>query len=204
MIDKKTYELMKKKYRRHGSWAVWCLPNGTPKSNTSNMDWINNKALLSILNTGFVFVGLNWSSHKTNPSRNEAWANFHSSDNQKQNDFKLRFALMGTKYWGSYITDLIKNYKETNSEAVAKCLRQNPGVVDKNVKSFVAEIAHLGNDPVLVALGDKVYALLKKHLGQRFKVVKVKHYSSWIGKEEYRKEVLGVLGRIRIKSEEVW
>ena len=36
------------------------------------------------------------------------WSNFHSDDNKRQNDYKLRFALMGTHFWGSYITDVIK------------------------------------------------------------------------------------------------
>ena len=201
MLAKKTYELMKNKYGRVGSWAVWRLPSDTdtPKSNTSNMDWTNDKDLLSRLNTGFVFVGLNLSNHTTTPiPRNEFWTNFHSADTRKQHDFKLRFALIGTKYWGSYITDFIKNYPQVDSGKVIDYLRQNPDVVERNIKDFVAEISYLGNNPVLVALGNKVYGLLKKHLGRKFKVVKVKHYSCWIGKENYRKEVLGVLDKIPV------
>ena len=196
MLNRNTYSQMKKKYGNVGSWAVWCPPADTPKSNTSNMDWIEDKALLSKLNTGFVFVGLNMSKHKNASSPKGVWANFHSADTQKQNDYKLRYALMGTKYWGSYITDLIKKYKQVDSNKVTDYLRQNPHVVGRNVKGFVTEIKLLGNNLVLVALGDKVYRLLNKHLKHKFTVVKVKHYSSRIGKEIYRKEVLGVLDKI--------
>lgn len=49
-----------------------------------------------------------------------SWANFHSDDNKRQNDFKLRYALMDTPYWGSYITDVIKSHFDTISTNVVK------------------------------------------------------------------------------------
>lgn len=113
MISKETYELMKSKYGIVGSWAIWTPPGDTPKSNTHDMAWLNKENLLDTLDTGFVFVGLNWSStHGDQTKGGElAWSNFHSSY-AYQHDYKLRYAVTDTRYWGSYMTDLIKFYYE--------------------------------------------------------------------------------------------
>ena len=37
----------------------------------------------------------------------DPWFNFHAG----RNDFKLRYALQGTRYWGSYITDAINQFR---------------------------------------------------------------------------------------------
>lgn len=200
MLGIESYELMKKKYGRVASWAVWRPAGDTVKSNTDNMDWVNDNDLLDTLGTGFVFVGLNGSStHRPSPGtqRRGAWRNFHSGDNRRQNDFKLRFALSGTRYWGSYITDLIKYYPEVDSSKVKVCLRENPKMITKNVSAFEKEISFLGEKPVLVALGVTVYKLLVKHLEGEYNIVKVKHYAAYIRKETYREEVLKTLDKIR-------
>lgn len=62
-----------------------------------------------------MFVGLNRSgkpkdgnAEKKPDKPKDPWFNFHAG----RNDFKLRYALQGTRYWGSYITDAIKDYQE--------------------------------------------------------------------------------------------
>ena len=204
MLDRKIYNLMKKKYGKVASWAVWGEVGVTVKSNTDNMDWIKDGNLLRTLNTGFVFVGLNFSgTHEEGPHRCKVWRNFHSGDNRRQNDFKLRFALLKTRYWGSYITDLIKNHPDVDSDRVMNYLRENPKELEKNISSFGKEIALLGGNPVLVALGVDVYKLLKDHYGdsRKYGIVKVMHYAARIGKEKYRKEVLGVLDQVSLKND---
>lgn len=83
MLDRKTYKLMKKKYGGVGSWAVWCpqTDKNAPKSNMGNMDWAKDEdSLCSILNPGFVFVGLNLSdSHGKYSDVKTPWVNFHSA-----------------------------------------------------------------------------------------------------------------------------
>ena len=79
----------------------------------------------------------------------DPWFNFHAG----RNDFKLRYALQGTRYWGNYITDAIKDYQETNSGEVEKTLRKDPKRVDENLKGLREELELLGGKPVLVALG---------------------------------------------------
>lgn len=194
MIEQKNYDLMKDKYGIVGSWAIWRPVLDKPKSNTNNMSWIDDSDLLEKLNTGYVFVGLNWSSTHGEASGIGVvpWANFHSGYS-RQNDYKLRYALEGTKFWGSYMTDVIKFYKEVDSSKVSTYLKDNPEFVEQNIKEFEEEISYLGEKPVLIALGAATYNILKKYLAGKYEIVQVMHYSMQIGKENYREEVLKVL-----------
>lgn len=198
MLDRARYELMKTRYGQYGSWAVWHPAGATPKSNTENMDWVRDPNLLNIINTGYVFVGLNWSSTHGDVTKGGTipWANFHSGY-AMQNDFKLRFALCGTKFWGSYITDVIKLYAEVNSKKVRPYLNSHPGLEAKNIASFEEEIGMLGwQKPVLIALGTEAGSILKRNLANRYTIKTVMHYSNYISKEAYRESVLSDLNGI--------
>jgi len=194
MLDKKIYNIMKKQYWEVWSWAVRWEQTTSPRSNTDDMTWVNNPDLLNILNTGYVFVWLNWSSTHWDKwaINNVDWANFHSGYSL-QNDYKLRYALKDTKYWWSYITDLIKYYPEVDSGKVSSFLKKHPEIVFKNIEVFKKEIWYLWNDLKLVALGSKTYELLNKYLWNEYQIFLIKHYSYTIWKEDYRKEVISIL-----------
>ena len=199
MLDRKTYNLMKKKYGDVGSWAVWCpqTDKKAPKSNMGNMDWTKGEdGLCSVLNPEFVFVGLNLSdSHGKYSDANTPWVNFHSG-NPHGNSFKLRFALKDTSFWGAYMTDLIKGVKETDSKKVVSKLKKDSALLERNMKEFEREISHLGGKPVLVALGKAVGKFLKPlELEGKYVVKELPHYSSRINKEEYRAEVSKTIGK---------
>lgn len=76
---------------------------------------------------------------------------------------------------------------------MSRFLREHPEVVRENIALFNREIEILGTKPVLIALGDKVYEILTTYLRGQYTIVKVKHYSFRIGKEDYRREMLEVL-----------
>lgn len=171
-----------------GSWAIWDPPGDKPKSNTGGMNWVTPD-LWKKVRTDFVFVGLNLSKAI---EKQEHWRNFHSS-HPRQNDYKLRYALTGTKYWGSYLTDLIKDYEETESGNVMKALRKDPEILRENLTSLEKELSYFPNKPVLVAMGTAVYKLLKENLGLKYRIVKIKHYSYFMSQEDYREEVLEAL-----------
>ena len=194
MITKETYEIMENNYGDVASWAIWQIPGDTPKSNTSDMSVFNAPDLTEKLNPNFIFVGLNGSSTHGNwmGDTYRPWMNFHSGYS-RQNDYKLRYALMKTKYWGSYITDIIKNHPEVDSGKVRKFLKEHPEVVAESIASFMEEISHLAPHPMIVAMGGDTYNILKDHLPASFCIVKVTHYSFSIGKEAYREHVLSVL-----------
>ena len=179
MLKPAQYDQIKKKYGKSASWAVWAEEGKTPKSNISDLSIFNDNRIIKILNPNYVFVGLNPSIQDVDK---DIWHNFHSKDTKRQNDYKLRYALKNTKFWGAYLTDLASNVKETNSNKVF--------VSDKNVKKFKEEIALLGTKPVLIAMGDKVYKALTRYFKDDFTIIGIKHFSCYISKEAYREAVL--------------
>lgn len=202
MRSEQEFKKFTAKYDNAGSWAIWDPLGDKPKSNTGGMNWVTPD-LWKKVRTDFVFVGLNLSRElekqkkgQEQKQKKEPWRNFHSS-HPTQNDFKLRYALTGTKFWGSYLTDLIKDYEETKSGNVIKAIRKDPEILRENIKSLEEELSFFPNKPVLIAMGTDVFKLLKNSLGSKYNIVKIKHYSCRIGKEKYRDEVLNILGNIK-------
>lgn len=187
--------MLEEEFGTVSSWAIWAPELNTAKSGTGDLSVFDKSDVLDVLNPNYVFVGLNASStHVPNGvAAVRIWGNFHSTDNRRQNDYKLRFALKDTPYWGGYITDIIKHHAEVDSSKVSRFLSAHPEVVKENLILFEREIEILGTKPVLIALGGKVYEILRTYLGDKYKIVKVKHYSFTIGKEDYRKEMIAAL-----------
>ena len=194
MIAKTNYLKLKDHFENVASWAVWELPSGTsPKSNMRVISMFDSDDILELLNPHYVFIGLNGSGvHDDYMDMSNPWHNFHSS-NPHGHDYKLRYALLNTPYWGAYITDVIKELPEVDSNKVSTYLRKHPDVVAENIKILKKEIEMLGTHPVLVCLGGKSYEIVQKHLGNQFIVKKVFHYSYQIGKEDYRSHIIKTL-----------
>lgn len=192
MISKKTYEKLRKEYGLISSWTIWEFPTYNAKSNTSDIAFFENSNITNKLNNKYVFVGLNVSStHGIQDVK--PWVNFHSNY-RYQNDYKLRYALMNTKFWGSYITDIIKNYPEVDSSKVMRYLRSNNDIVQNNIIEFEKELSILSKDkPILIAIGNDSFNILNKYLSEKYKIIKIPHYSMQISKENYRAEVLKTL-----------
>ena len=126
------------------------------------------------------------------------WANFHSS-NSSATDYKLRHALEGTPLWGSYMTDLFKNFVEVNGNKVIERIRAEPEILAKNIRSLRKEIEYVSESkPILVAVGSKSYELLshkKKGLVGEFKIIKIPHYADYMHEDTYRQRVLDALSK---------
>lgn len=201
MISQENYDILKEKYGDVSSWAVWNTDyaDSEPGRNIKDLSMFASPDLTE-LNTGFVFVGLNRSgrpkdgnTEKKPDEPGDPWFNFHAG----RNDFRLRYALQGTRYWGSYITDAIKDYQETNSGEVEKTLRKDPKRVDENLKGLREELELLGGKPVLVALGYAAEKKLRRMRSEEYEVVRILYPARYIGKKEYRDRVLEVLDNIR-------
>ena len=146
------------------------------------------------LNDKYVFVGLNGSS-TYGIQENNPWKNFHNSY-PYQNDFKLRYALMDSEFWGSYITDIIKEFPEVNSKKVSDYLKSNPKLIEKNINIFKEELNILSDEkPILIAIGNVSYDILNDNL-DGYNILKIMHYSARINKEKYKKEVWSVLRKL--------
>lgn len=191
----KNFNQLEKEFGQVGSWAIWEKPDKQAKSNTSDMSVFESPNFREQIKTDLVFIGLNQAIHERKDGYKGSWANFHSDDIKRQNDFKLRYALMDTPYWGSYITDVIKSHFDTLSTNVIKDISQKEIPVEEHIQVLRRELDLLGGKPVLVALGGAVYNILNEHLADDYKIIKVYHYSHWISKENYREHLLEILGK---------
>ena len=187
MINESNYLELKEKFGHIASWAIWKMPGEKPKSNTSDLSVFNDEKILDTLNTNYVFVGLKAAPNHGNYNADEHdWHCFHSAY-FRQNDYKLRYALADTKFWGSYITDIIKEPEEIDSPK---------NFITKNIKLFEEELKLLGENPTLIAMGAETYDILNKYLGKKYKICNILSYAYRISKEKYREEVLTSLKNI--------
>lgn len=194
MITESTYENLKERYGSISSWAVWRDVGSTPKSNMRDLSMFEDSKILTVLNSSFVFVGLNGSGvHDEFMDSSKPWHNFHSS-NPRGHDYKLRYATIGTPFWGAYITDIIKNLQEVDSTKVLQYIQEHPSVLQEHIDNFRMELSLFPEKPTLIALGSAVFDILSTHLHSEYTIKKIHHYSfTGISKELYREELLGLL-----------
>ena len=148
-----------------------------------------NTRLLESLNGEIIFIGLNISRPIENPL-----GNFHDP-RPMATDFKIRYALKDTPYWGAYMTDIIKDFEEKALGKMMKYLKTDPAFEKENVEMLRSEIALLGcSDPLIIAFGKDAEAIARTNLGQEFKVCGIPHYANYSSKEKYREQVLDLLG----------
>ena len=183
MISRQRFGAVKQQYGHYASWAVWAAEGEKPKDGMGDISCFDepSDALLATLNPGVVLVGLNISRAVKRP-----FGNFHP-DYPEAQDYKLRFALRGTTFWGGYLTDIIKDFEEKVSGKMRGYLKRHPDFERENIRLFVEELDAIGStSPTLVALGVDPYAILARNLGNRFRILKASHYSMYISKEKYR------------------
>jgi len=117
-------------------------------------------------------------------------------------DFKIRYALKHTSYWGSYMTDIIKDFEEKASGRLMSFLRNNKDFERDNIRKLRKEIEFLGfSNPVLVTFGKDAEKIAKKNLCEEFQIVNIPHYANYISKENYRVQVCGKLLKISINKD---
>jgi hypothetical protein len=128
MITKDQYQSISTKYGHVCSWAVWEKADEKPKSNIAHMDVFDldkNPDLLKTLRTDVVMVALNFSR---DVAFKKPFMNFHDTNPHAQ-DFKIRYALEGTPFYGAYMTDIIKDFPMLLSKDVLSYLKANPNQV---------------------------------------------------------------------------
>ncbi len=195
------FENIKIKYGQVASWAVWKSPEKDNLVSNMEVDGIfdiyDNPQILEQLRNNVVMGGYNCSI-PTNTFPN--FHNFHSykgadiNHTTLRNASKLRYGFDGTSYWGAYMTDIIKNYVEAKSENVELTN------LEENFRVFREELQTLKVDgPIIIAFGNKVHSLLKKHLrkNEYSRLVGVTHYAHYgdgcATHEGYKKKILSQL-----------
>ena len=195
MLSQEKFEFIKKKYGHYASWAVWADFGDKPKDNMgylSIFDIHTNPNLLEQLQPNVILCGLNISRGVIE----FPLANFHDVRPEAM-DFKIRFALKGSPFWGAYMTDIIKDFEQKISGKVISYLKNDKSFEKQNIKVFREEINDLGIDsPTIIAFGRDAYSILNRNFKKEFKIIKIPHYSHFISKENYRKEVKSILGYI--------
>lgn len=192
MVTEAQFQKSIDQFGHFASWAVWAEVGDKPKSNIADLkvlDPIQNTDLLNILHGHYILVGLNISR----PIERKL-GNFHDP-RPMATDFKIRYALKGTKYWGSYMTDVIKDFEEKASGKMMNYLSQNKDFEHQNIQTFLKEIEVLEfKNPKLIAFGKDSEKILNRNLKSHFEIIGIPHYACQTGKEKYRQQVLSILG----------
>lgn len=198
MISADTFQNIKDNYGHYASWAVWAEQGDTPKSNIDDLSVLEidkNPRLLKSLQEDLIFLGLNISRPIEKPL-----GNFHDP-RPMATDFKIRYALQDTPYWGGYMTDIIKDFEEKASGKMMKYLRSNPNFEKENIEVLMSEIATLGcNNPMIVAFGRDAEVIARRNLGEEFTICRIPHYANYTSKENYREEVLDILNKTKAEQ----
>jgi hypothetical protein len=190
MVDRETFDRNKEKHGLHASWAVWSEPDGRPKSNMGCLPILDpdqNRALLGILRSDVVMLGLNLSTSQPPPL-----GNFHPASS-RGNDYKIRFAFTGTPFYGAFMTDIIKEVVMLKAGNLTRYLATHPDVVAKSVGCLLEEFDDLKSEPpAVIAFGKCAYQLAVKHLpASRYsRLVHVRHFADFMGQTAYRELVL--------------
>lgn len=187
MINITTFETIRAQFGHFASWALWAPPDKNPKDNIADLSVLDpnvNADVLQTLHADAIFIGLNISRPIARPL-----GNFHDP-RPMATDFKIRYALHGTPYWGAYMTDIIKDFEEKASGRMMRFLKTNRDFEKENVRHLRQEIEALGcTDPLLVTFGRDAEIVTRRNLGNEYRTVRIPHYANYISKEEYRKQV---------------
>ncbi|MEA5418097.1 hypothetical protein VB712_02605 [Spirulina sp. CCNP1310] len=191
MINLQTFCKIREQFGHFASWAVWAEEGKKTKDNIDDLTVLDpeqNPALLDVLHGNTVLLGLNISR-----KIERSLGNFHDP-RPMATDFKIRYALKETPYWGSYMTDIIKDFEEKASGKMMKFLRENADFEQKNIQMLREEIEVLGvPNPILITFGKDAGLLAKRNLGEEFQIVCIPHYANYISKENYRLQLEKVL-----------
>ena len=185
-ISLEEYEKIKLKYGSMSSWAIWIEQGEKIKSNMGDTTFFENPTIktLKTLNPNIILVGLNISE-----KIDRVFGNFHP-DKSKAQDYKTRYALKNTIFWGAYMTDIIKDFQEKVSGNMMKYLNKNKNFEKENIIKFEEELSDIGSkSPIIIAFGNDSYKILKRNF-KHYKIYKVSHYSAFINVDKYREEFI--------------
>ncbi len=94
------------------------------------------------------------------------------------------------------MTDIIKDFEQKASGEMMDYLRSNKVFEAENIEKFREELRDLGVDkPTILAFGNDAFKVLTRNLGDEFALIKLPHYSKYIGKEDYRAEIESIIGK---------
>lgn len=196
-ISQNLFEELRDTVGKHASWAIWSPAGEKPKSNVGDLsvfsDPMKLRQTLEKLNPSIVLAGLNASEDfNAGDFEPRPFSNFHSDSSLAQ-DFKIRYATVGTALEGAYMTDVLKDYIEKKSDVVGRELANDRTLEQQKVEGFFKEIIVLSPNPQIFAFGDMAFKLIKKYNNCGLRVYKLPHYAHFQSKETFREKVIKVL-----------
>lgn len=196
VVNTEVLTIIENEYGLTSSWAIWAPPsNGdwSTKDSVGDLTPLHDiRRLQEQVNDEYIFVGLNPAEHNHSDAAKQVWGNFHSDDLRRAQDYKLRYALRDTPYWGSFMTDVYSGIVDTNANSAVK--KATSTDTEQSIKDILRIRDLLGGKSTVVAMGSKAYAILKKTLPSDVCLKRITHYSSYVGLEKYREDVLHQLG----------
>jgi hypothetical protein len=194
MISLDRFKRIRDHYGHYASWAVWAKEGEKPKDGIDDLSVLDpqiNHELFHTLTGEFIFLGLNISR-----KIERHFGNFHDP-RPMATDFKIRSALTGTRFWGSYMTDIIKDFEEKASGEMMKYLSSDKSFEEENIRILKTEIELLGaTSPTLIAFGKDAEKIATRNLGNKFQVIGIPHYANYISQENYRVKVSNILADV--------
>ncbi len=191
MITSETFDNIRQRFWHFASWAVWADEGQNPKDRIGDLSVLDpsvNLELLETLHGNAVLLGLNISRRIERP-----FGNFHDP-RPMATDFKIRYALKGSRYWGAYMTDIIKDFEEKASGKMMSFLRQNRPFEQHNIQMLREEISVLGiSNPILVVFGRDAESIARRNFENEFQIIRIPHYANYVSKESYRMQVAELL-----------
>lgn len=193
MIKKENYAKLKEKYGNIASWTIW-----DDDDDISGSIWCSNDdELIKNIETKYVLVALNPHGDEDAEQSKEhdnilPWSqNFHTS----ANDRKLRDAVRGTSFERSYITDLFKRKPTNGEERLKKEINEDDE--KKAVEELEKEVALISDNVILIALGNKVFDVLIRHLSGPYVIRKIRHFAyRFLDPKEYHDEIVDLTDRL--------
>ena len=202
-ITQDQFITLRERYAHRSSWALWRVPENLDRLRShEGIDDLSifddDNIPLNQLHPEYVFVGLNCAN---NVARRVPFSMFHS-ELPHAIDYKLRYVLHNTKFWGSYITDALHNMTGVSSRKIMRQFRDacRQGQGQDLLDSFLQELEDveqiLGRKPLLIAMGGRNNTLdvLKwakdANLLNGYEIEHITHYSSKnLSYDQYRQEI---------------
>ena len=205
MKEKQVLKQLTSKYSQYASWALYQVSDQQLQI-SDDKEKVRKKdvtiepfrdKLEESINLNGIFLGLNCSrqiSSDINETATE-WSNFHDTSQYSQ-DYKIPYMIKGTKYEGSYMTDLFKNFPMVNSNQFEKNIvkPENRSIYNTSVELFQEEY-NIIKPKTIICFGDKVEKFLTDMIkneeltvDSNVEIIKIKHYSAQLSYECLKKE----------------
>ncbi len=194
VVSNATYGTLKSAYGSWSSWAVW---NPVKVGDLSIFEPLG--AMHPFLRADLVYVGLNASRSLTAP-----WFNFHDG-RQGSRDFILARTLNNAVFGGGYMTDIIKEAKNSNGADVSQKALTDDSILKAQAHEFCSEMAMLGasSDTRYIIFGKAAKAVLDAMLAKGYlngcgilpsSIIAVTHYSAHVSEADFKKELWDHIG----------